>query len=49
VPVIPVEVSHHQATRSMKGAEVLARLVREKQPRWDAARAKKTSRELFSK
>ncbi len=49
VPVERLLASHHASTRDPKAAEVLARLVRDKQPRWDAARAEKTAKELFKK
>jgi pimeloyl-ACP methyl ester carboxylesterase len=37
VPAVAVELSHHKAIASAEGAEQLARLVRESQPRWDPA------------
>jgi pimeloyl-ACP methyl ester carboxylesterase len=49
VPVERIQASHHSATRDAKSAEVLARLTREKQPRWDAARIDKTVKDLFKK
>ncbi len=36
VPALPLHATHWMAVRSAKGAELLARLVREPQPRWDA-------------
>jgi len=47
VPVVPLEVRHPQAMRSARGAEALARLVREKQPRWTPEQVERVRRELF--
>jgi pimeloyl-ACP methyl ester carboxylesterase len=49
VPVVPLVCGHHHATRLPRGAEVLARLVRDRQPRWEPARVEEMSRELFKK
>lgn len=37
VPAVPLDALHFQALRSRAGAEKVAELVRNKQPRWDAA------------
>jgi pimeloyl-ACP methyl ester carboxylesterase len=47
IPVVPLGVGHHQSTRTPQGAEALARLVREKQPRWDTAHVDQLCKELF--
>ena len=49
IPVVALNAAHYQVTRTTAGAETLARLVRDKQPRWDTARAEKTWKNLFEK
>jgi pimeloyl-ACP methyl ester carboxylesterase len=49
IPVVALGLSHREPMRSERGAEALARLVREKQPRWQTDRVQKVSRELLSK
>src|SRR5204862_7217419 len=47
IPVVSLEVSHHQTTRTARGAETLARLVREKQVRWENAQVEQVTQQLF--
>ncbi len=49
VPVVPVTVSHNRAVRAEASAETLARVVREKHPRWKLAQVEKAGKELFKK
>jgi pimeloyl-ACP methyl ester carboxylesterase len=49
VPVVPFLAKHNQVTRSEAGIELLAKLVREKQPRWDTAHVEKAFKEFFKK
>ena len=35
VPAVALHKNHHNAIASQAGADLIARLVREKQPRWD--------------
>jgi hypothetical protein len=46
VPAVPLAVSHFRAVRSQAGAQAVARLVREKQPRWSAAQVAEARRRL---
>jgi triacylglycerol esterase/lipase EstA (alpha/beta hydrolase family) len=38
IPAVTLHKNHHNAIASQAGADLIARLVREKQPRWEAAR-----------
>jgi pimeloyl-ACP methyl ester carboxylesterase len=38
IPAVALHKNHHNAIASQPGADLLARLIREKQPRWDSAR-----------
>jgi pimeloyl-ACP methyl ester carboxylesterase len=38
IPAVALHKNHHNAIASQAGADVVARLVRENQPRWDAAK-----------
>src|SRR5207244_7091656 len=49
VPVTPFLAKHNQVTRGEAGIELLAKLVREKQPRWAAEQVEKSYKELFKK
>src|SRR5262249_23077274 len=49
VPVTPFLARHYEVTRTEAGIELLAKLVREKQPRWDTAQVEKTFKEFFKK
>ena len=49
IPVVALGLNHREPMRTAGGAEVLARLVREKQPRWEDARVATTVKELFKK
>lgn len=49
IPVVPLGVSHHQSTRTEKAAEELAKLVREKQSRWEAKRVEQMCQQIFKK
>jgi len=49
VPVAPFCARHNQVTRTEPGIELLAKLVREKQPRWAAAQVDRTFKEFFKK
>lgn len=49
IPVVPLGVNHHLSTRSEKAAELLAKLVREKQPRWEAGQVEQMCKQLFKK
>jgi pimeloyl-ACP methyl ester carboxylesterase len=46
VPAVPLATTHWFAIRSHKGVELLARLVREPQPRWDAEQVGAARRRL---
>ncbi len=47
VPAVPLSAEHWTALRNERGLEVIARLVRERQPRWDAARVAAMRKQLF--
>jgi triacylglycerol esterase/lipase EstA (alpha/beta hydrolase family) len=47
IPVVVLNVNHRQPLRSERGAEILTKLVREKQPRWTDARVASLVKELF--
>lgn len=49
IPVVPLVVSHHQSTRTEQAAAALAKLVREKQPRWQASQVEESCKLLFKK
>jgi len=49
IPVLPLTVMHHESTRTRKGAEALAKLVREKQPRWKSDQVEARCKQLFKK
>jgi pimeloyl-ACP methyl ester carboxylesterase len=49
VPVVALGVGHREAMRTERGAEALAKLVREKQPRWEPARTERVFKDLFKK
>jgi pimeloyl-ACP methyl ester carboxylesterase len=49
IPVVVMGLSHREPMRSERGAEALARLVHDKQPRWQADRVQQVYRELISK
>jgi hypothetical protein len=38
IPAVALAKNHHNAIASQPGADLIAKLVREKQPRWDAAK-----------
>lgn len=46
IPAYPFSSTHWMVLRSPKGAELVARLVREPQPRWDARRVEAIRRKL---
>jgi hypothetical protein len=46
VPAVPLSVGHFRAVRSKTGVATVARLVREKQPRWGAAQVAEARRRL---
>lgn len=46
IPAYPFKSSHWMVLRSQKGAELVARLVREPQPRWDEKQVKAVRRQL---
>ena len=46
VPAVPLSVGHFRAVRSKTGVATIGRLVREKQPRWNAAQVAEVSRRL---
>jgi pimeloyl-ACP methyl ester carboxylesterase len=46
IPAYPLAVTHWLAVRSRRGADLLARLAREPQPRWDADRVATVRRAL---
>jgi len=46
VPAYPFHSTHWMVLRSQKGADLVARLVRESQPRWDAKRVESVRRQL---
>jgi pimeloyl-ACP methyl ester carboxylesterase len=48
VPAYPFNGTHWTVLRSQKGAELIARLVREPQPRWDAKRVESVRRKLLA-
>jgi pimeloyl-ACP methyl ester carboxylesterase len=47
VPAASLPVTHWTAVRSARGAELAARLVRERQPRWDAAHVAAARKKLL--
>lgn len=47
VPAFPVNTTHWFAVRGRKGAELLAELVREPLPRWDAKKVGEARRKIF--
>jgi pimeloyl-ACP methyl ester carboxylesterase len=47
IPAYPFNSSHWMLLRSHKGAELVARLVREKQPRWDEKQVQAVRRRLL--
>ncbi len=47
VPMFPLAVGHFRVMRCQVGAETVARLVREKQPRWSAAQVAEARRRLL--
>ena len=49
IPVVPLSVSHHESTRTEKAAKALAKLVREKQPRWQTSQVEQCCKQLFKK
>ena len=49
IPVVALGLSHREPMRSQRGANELARLVRDRQPRWETTRVQKVYRELISK
>jgi hypothetical protein len=46
IPAYPFHSTHWMVLRSQKGVELVARLVREPQPRWDAQRVETVRRQL---
>jgi pimeloyl-ACP methyl ester carboxylesterase len=48
IPAYPFNSSHWMVLRSQKGAELVVRLVREPQPRWDARRVAEVRRKLLA-
>lgn len=49
IPVLALTVFHHESTRTPLGVTTLAKLVREKQPRWKPEQIEVHSKELFKK
>ncbi|MCS6850800.1 MAG: hypothetical protein NZ700_06485 [Gemmataceae bacterium] len=49
IPAVALSVSHFMAMRSTQGAALLAALVRDKQPRWDADKVAAVRRELLGR
>jgi pimeloyl-ACP methyl ester carboxylesterase len=49
IPVTAIEIGHRQAVRKAEGVEAIARLVRERQPRWEPVRVKRVCQELLGK
>ena len=49
IPVVVLGLSHREPMRSERGADTLARLVRDKQPCWQASRVDKVFKQLFKK
>jgi pimeloyl-ACP methyl ester carboxylesterase len=47
IPAVALAATHWTAVRGSRGAELLARLVREPQPRWDAARVRAGRKRLL--
>ncbi len=47
IPVYPFNATHWTVLRSHKGAELVARLVREPQPRWDAEHVAEVCRRIW--
>jgi pimeloyl-ACP methyl ester carboxylesterase len=48
IPAYPFNSSHWMVLRSQKGVELVARLVREPQPRWDAQQVEAVRRKLLA-
>lgn len=49
IPVVSVLGSHREVVRDAKTTEILASLIRDKQPRWTAERIEKAKKEIFGK
>src|SRR5205807_6936290 len=49
VPALVVSATHRDALRGEAGVELVARLVREPQPRWDERQVAKVRKDLFGK
>ncbi len=47
IPAVPLHKNHHNAIASQAGAELIARLVREKQPRWNSAQVAEGKRRIL--
>lgn len=47
VPAVPVRKNHFSSVRTREAAELLGELIREDQPRWDAARVGRARRDLL--
>ncbi len=48
IPAYPFNSTHWMVLRSQKGTELVVRLVREPQPRWDARRVDAVRRKLLA-
>jgi pimeloyl-ACP methyl ester carboxylesterase len=47
IPVVPMEIGHFRVMRARAGVETIARLVRDRQPRWNAGQVAEARRKLF--
>jgi pimeloyl-ACP methyl ester carboxylesterase len=47
IPAVPVRRNHFSSVRTRETAKLLGELIRDEQPRWDAARVGRTRRDLF--
>lgn len=49
VPVYPIALGHNKVTRTQQGADLIAKLVRDKQPRWKPEQVEATVKQFFMK